>query len=45
MDTDTVTKIISEFQIPLEVRYYLITGEKTISLNAIMAGQPFFLLL
>ena len=28
MDIDTVAKIISKSQIPLEVRYYLITEEK-----------------
>ena len=32
-----------EKQYPLEVRYYLITGEKTISLNVIIARQPFLL--
>ena len=41
MDIDTVAKIISKSQIPVEVRYDLITGEKTISINAIIAGQPF----
>ena len=28
MDIDTVAKITSKSQIPLEVRYYLITGEE-----------------